>query len=179
MTPLQRPAAPRGFSVLELMIVVTILLVLAAIEIPNLMRARMAANQAAAVANLQAIETAEITYAVTYNRGYTSTLAQLGPSRQASSPQAAGLIDGMLAGGLKGGYSYVYVPGPVVGGKVETYTLKAVPSLPCTSGVEYYTIDPTRQTGVISQSFHSAVEDNFVAQVLIGSMGRGQALCTQ
>jgi type IV pilus assembly protein PilA len=177
--PLRRSTTPRGFSVLELMIVVTIILILAAIEIPNLMRARMAANQAAAVANLRTIEAAEITYAVTYNRGYTSTLAQLGPSGQSSSSQAADLIDGMLASGLKGGYSYVYVPGPVVDGKVETYTLKAVPSMPCSTGVEYYSMDPSSQSSVISQSFHSAVENDFIAQVLIGSMGHSQTPCGQ
>jgi type IV pilus assembly protein PilA len=177
--PTQRSTAPRGFSMMELMIVVTILLILAAIEIPNLMRARMAANQAAAVADLQTIETAEITYAVTYNRGYTSTLAQLGPSNQPSSPQAADLIDGMLANGLKEGYSYVYVPGPVVDGKVETYTLKAVPSMPCSTGTEYYSIDPSTQSGVITQSFHSTVEDDFISQVLVGSMGHEQTLCSQ
>lgn len=163
----------------ELMIAITILLILAAIEVPNLMRARMAANQAAAVANLRTIETAEITYSVTYNRGYTSTLDQLGPSGQPASSQAADLIDGMLASGLKGGYSYVYVPGPVVDGKVETYTLKAVPSMPCATGAEYYSIDPSRQSSVISQSFHSVLEDNFVAQVLIGSMSGGQTACSQ
>ena len=174
-----RSKASRGFTVIELMIVVTILLILAAIEIPNLMRARMAANQAAAVANLKTIEAAEITYSVTYNQGYTSTLAQLGPSRQSASTRAADLIDGMLASGLKGGYSYVYVPGPVIDGKVETYTLKAVPSMPCSTGVEYYSLDPSSQSSVVSQSFHSAVENNFIAQVLIGSMGHGQTPCSQ
>lgn len=164
---------------MELMIAVTIILILAAIEIPNLLRARMAANQAAAVENLRTIETAEITYAVTYNRGYTSTLAQLGPSPQSSSSQAADLIDGMLASGLKGGYSYIYIPGPVVDGKVETYTLKAVPSKPCATGVEYYSIDPSSQTKIISQNFHSVVENDFVAQVLIGSVGHGRILCSQ
>jgi len=176
---LQRPAGPRGFSIMELMIVITIILILAAIEIPNLMRARMAANQAAAMSNLRTLETAEITYAVTYNRGYSSTLSQLGPSGQSSSLQAADLIDGMLANGMKGGYSYLYVPGPVVDGKVETYTLKAVPAVPCTTGVEYYSMDPSSQSAILTQSYSAVVEQNFIAQVLIGSMGRGQTLCSQ
>ena len=135
--PLERSTIAHGFSVIELMIVVTILLILSAIEIPNLMRARMAANQAAAVANLKTIEAAEITYAVTYNHGYTSTLAELGPSGESASSQAAALIDGMLSHGEKSGYSYLYIPGPVVDGKIETYTLKAVPSMPCTTGDQY------------------------------------------
>ena len=177
--PLQRSTASRGFSVMELMIVVTIILILAAIEIPNLMRARMAANQAAAVADLKTIETAEITYSVTYNQGYSSTLAQLGPSDYASSLKAADLIDGTLAHGRKNGYSYLYVPGPVVNGKVETYTLKAVPSIPCTTGDEYYSLDPSSQSGVVSQTFQSVVEEDFVAQVLKGSVGHGQTGCGQ
>lgn len=175
--PLWRSTASRGFSVMELMIVVTILLILAAIEIPNLLRSRMAANQAAAVANLKAIGAAEATYAVTYNRGYSSTLAQLGPSDRPASEQAADIIDGMLSGGLKGGYSYLYVPGPVVNGRVETYTLKAVPSTPCATGVEYYSLDPASNSTVLTQSFQSAVQEDFIAQVLKGSMGHSQTGC--
>jgi type IV pilus assembly protein PilA len=177
--PHEPSAASRGFSVMELMIVVTILLILAAIEIPNLMRARMAANQAAAVKNLKAIEAAEITYAVTYNRGYTSTLTQLGPSGQSASIQAAALIDGMLSNGRKGGYSYLYIPGPVVDGKVETYTLKAVPSVPCSTGDQYYSIDPSSQSSVLAQNFQKVVQQDFIAQVLKGSMGHGQTACSQ
>ena len=162
---------------MELMIVVTILLILAAIEIPNLMLSRMAANQAAAVANLRTIEAAEITYAVTYNHGYSATLSQLGPSGQPASEQAADLIDGVLSGGLKGGYSYLYVPGPVVNGRVETYTLKAVPSAPCATGVEYYSLDPASHSSVLTQNLQSTVQEDFIAQVLKGSMGHSQTAC--
>jgi len=177
--PLERSTTERGFSVMELMIVVTILLILAAIEIPNLMRARMAANQAAAVSNLRTIEAAEITYAITYNHGYTSNLAELGPSGQSASSQAAALIDGMLSHGEKGGYSYLYIPGPVVDGKVETYTLKAVPSRPCTTGDQYYSMDPSTQSSVLAQNFQAVVQQDFIAQVLKGSMGHGQTTCAQ
>jgi type IV pilus assembly protein PilA len=177
--PDKRSAASHGFSVIELMIVVTILLILAAIEIPNLMRARMAANQAAAVSNIKTIEAAEITYAITYNHGYTSNLAELGPSGQSASSQAAALIDGMLSHGHKGGYSYLYIPGPVVDGKVETYTLKAIPSVPCTTGDQYYSIDPANQDSVLAQDFTSVVQQDFIAQVLKGSMGHGQTTCAQ
>lgn len=174
-----RSDTPRGFTVLEMMIVVTIILIIAAVEIPNLMRARMSANQAAAVANLKSIEAAEITYAVTYNRGYSSTLSQLGPSSQAASTQAADLIDGMLAGGQKGGYSYLYVPGPVIDGKVETYTLKAAPSMPCSTGVQYYSLDPSSQSSVITQNFQAVVEQDPLIEVIKGSMGYGQTPCSQ
>ena len=177
--PLKHSTTARGFTVMELMIVVTILLILAAIEIPNLMRARMAANQAAAVENLKTIEAAEITYSVTYNHGYTPNLAELGPSGQSTSSQAAALIDGMLSHGEKGGYSYIYIPGPVVDGKVETYTLKAVPSMPCTTGDQYYSFDPSTQSSVLAQNFQAVVQQDFIAQVLKGSMGHGQTACAQ
>jgi type IV pilus assembly protein PilA len=177
--PIQRSTASRGFTVTELMIVVTILLILAAIEIPNLMRARMAANQAAAVADLRTIETAEITYAVTYNRSYSTTLAQLGPSGQPASAQAADLIDGMLASGQKGGYSYLYIPGPVVDGRVETYSLKAVPSMPCTTGFQFYSLDPSNDSTVLSQGFHQVTQQNSVAEILKGSLGSEETVCSQ
>jgi type IV pilus assembly protein PilA len=179
MSPTQHSKTPRGFSVMELMIVVAILLIVAAIEIPNLLRARIAANQAAAVAALRAIETAEITYAVTYNHGYTSALDQLGPSNGPASPQAADLIDSRLAGGEKGGYLYVYVPGTVVDGKIDTYTLKAVPSTPCVTGLAFYSMAPSNQTTITAESFTTAVEKDFIAQVLIGSMESDSVGCTQ
>ena len=176
--PLERTTASRGFTVIELMIAVTIMLILAAIEIPNLMRARMAANQAAAVANLKTIEAAEITYAVTHDHGYTSSLAQLGPSGDPSSNGAA-LIDSMLSHGQKGGYSYLYIPGAVVDGKVETYILKAVPSMPCTTGDQYYSMDPSNESTVVARNFQSVVHEDFISQVIKGSMGHSQTACGQ
>lgn len=178
MKPPCTATVPRGFSVMELMIAVSVILVLAAIEIPNLLRARIAANQAAA-ASLRAIEAAEITYAVTYNRGYSSTLAQLGPAPGPSSPEGADLIDRLTAGGQKGGYSYIYVPGPVVDGKVDSYTLQAVPSAPCTTGFEYYTVGSSDQSSITTDSFHGAVQNDLIAKVLVGSLGRESVTCTQ
>ena len=174
----QESKTPCGFSVMELMIVVAILLILAAIEIPNLLSAKIAANQAAAVASLRTLETAEVTYAVTYNQGYSSTLAQLGPSNGSSSPQAADLVDNLLANGEKGGYTYVYVPGPVVDGKIDTYTLKALPSAPCASGYLSYSMAPSSQAAITAESFTTVAENNFVSQVLIGSLGRETVGCS-
>ncbi len=64
----------RGFSLIELLIVVAIILIIAAIAIPNLLRSRIAANQASAVGSLRTLNTSEITYATTYNTCYTSNL---------------------------------------------------------------------------------------------------------
>jgi type IV pilus assembly protein PilA len=71
----------KGFSLIELLIVVAIILIIAAIAIPNLLRARIAANEASAVSSLRTINTAQVTYTTTYPTiGYASTLAILGPA---------------------------------------------------------------------------------------------------
>ena len=71
----------KGFSLIELLIVVAIILIIAAIAIPNLLRARIAANEASAVASIRTINTAEVTYLTAYPTvGYSITLAALGPS---------------------------------------------------------------------------------------------------
>ena len=69
---------PPGFSHIELLIVVAVILTIAAIAIPNLMRSRVAANQASAVGSLHVLNTAEATHSSTYG-GYSPTLGYLGP----------------------------------------------------------------------------------------------------
>jgi prepilin-type N-terminal cleavage/methylation domain-containing protein len=141
----------RGFSLIELLIVVAIILIIAAIAIPNLLRSRIAANQASAVGSMRTINTAEITYASTYNSGYSSSLSDLAPPAAGASPTstAAGLIDSVLAGGSKSGYTFTYTPGTAVGGRIETYTLAAAPTTVGTTGTNYYFTD---QSGVIRQN---------------------------
>ena len=68
----------KGFSLIELLIVVAIILIIAAIAIPNLLRSRIAANQASAVGSLRTLNTAEITYSSTYNVGFTATMSLSG-----------------------------------------------------------------------------------------------------
>ena len=71
----------KGFSLIELLITVAIILIIAAIAIPNLLRARIAANEASAVASIRTINTAEVTYLTAYpTTGYSITLAALGPA---------------------------------------------------------------------------------------------------
>jgi type IV pilus assembly protein PilA len=98
----------KGFSLIELLIVVAIILIIAAIAIPNLLRARMAANESSAVASVRTINTAMITYNSTYPTvGFAGTLAVLGGVAPCTpSSTTACLIDSVLAAGLKSGYKF-------------------------------------------------------------------------
>lgn len=97
-------AKSRGFSLIELLIVVAIILIIAAIAIPNLIKAKMAANESAAVSGIHAVNTAEIAYSTANpTLGFSTTLVILGPA-------GGGFIDSTLANGTKSGYTYTYTP---------------------------------------------------------------------
>jgi len=131
-----------GFSLIELLIVVAIILIIAAIAIPNLLRSKIAANQSSAVASLRTINTSEVTYSSTYNQGYTSTLAQLGPPTSGGAVStAAGLIDSVLASGTKSGYTFTYAASTAVNGSTPGYTITAVAVSEGTTGQNYYYTD--------------------------------------
>ncbi|MGC9994560.1 MAG: prepilin-type N-terminal cleavage/methylation domain-containing protein [Terriglobia bacterium] len=155
---------PRGFSLIELLIVVAIILIIAAIAIPNLLRSRIAANQASAVGSLRTLNTAEVTYSTTYNTGYSASLACLGPASAGSTASptasAAGLIDEVLSGtgaatpvtntSSKSGYTFVYSPaGADTTGKIDYYSFTASPVSAGTTGTNFYYTD---QSGVIRQN---------------------------
>ncbi len=92
----------KGFSLIELLIVVAIILIIAAIAIPNLLRARIAANESSAVSSIRTINTAEVTYQSAYPTvGYAANLVSLGPGAGAQTCPAGGPVQ---ADGLPGGW---------------------------------------------------------------------------
>ncbi len=125
----------KGFSLIELLIVVAIILIIAAIAIPNLLRARIAANESAGASTLRTLNTSEVTYSTTYaSVGYAPDLKTLGPNAANCNTPAsvtqtsACLIDGVLgcltAPCPKGAYNYVIVS-PTGGTPVPDYLITA------------------------------------------------------
>jgi type IV pilus assembly protein PilA len=100
----QRAKRYRGFSLIELLIVVAIILIIAAIAIPNLLRARIAANEASAASAIRSINTAEFAYNAAYPKnGYASGLANLGgASPCVPTALAACMLDNVLATAIPG-----------------------------------------------------------------------------
>src|SRR5258708_8952683 len=113
----------QGFSLIELLIVVAIILIIAAIAIPNLLRAKMSANEASAVATMRTLNTSAVAYSTTYGT-YPTHLTELGPSSTPTST-AADLIDSVLAldPAIKSGYTFVWT----AANSNSTYTLTATP----------------------------------------------------
>ena len=110
----------KGFSVIELLIVVAIILIIAAIAIPNLLRSRIAANESSAVGSMRSINTAQVTYASSYpDVGFGANLKVLGPGTAVDS-NSAGLIDNVLGCASqpcnKSGYKFS------VSGTISAYT---------------------------------------------------------
>jgi len=97
----------KGFSLIELLIVVAIILIIAAIAIPNLLQSRQRANETSAAGSLRTVNTSEVTYQTTYGVGFAANRVTLGPG--GGLPYTctnAGLIDNVLASGFKSGYNF-------------------------------------------------------------------------
>jgi type IV pilus assembly protein PilA len=144
-----------GFSLIELLIVVAIILIIAAIAIPNLLRSRMAANEASAVGSLRTLNTACIDFVTTYG-GFPGALSYLGGEGSTSYPTSttAQLIDNVLQTGIKSGYTFSFwAASPDSAGNIDNYLITAAPIKPGTTGIRYFYTD---QTGVIRANANGA-----------------------
>lgn len=122
-------AATQGFTLLELLLVLAIITLLASIAVPNLMKARRAANEASAVSSLKLISGGQLVYRQT--QGQYTTLASLNQES---------IIDNLVGSGVKSGYVFESSPGTF---PADEYTATATPSVPsgiAASGVRYFFI---------------------------------------
>jgi len=119
----------RGFTLMELMIVIALILVIAAIAIPSMTEAKINTDEAAAVGSLRAINTAEVSYQAAYG-GYADSLANLGGAEPCKkSAETACLLDESLTGGVKSGYRFAAVGGSPSGGTNTSYVAGAAPEV--------------------------------------------------
>jgi type IV pilus assembly protein PilA len=151
----------KGFSLIELLIVVAIILIIAAIAIPSLLRSKMAANNSGAVATVRTINTTEVAYSTSYQAtGYAGTLTQLGP------PAAGVAVDGTHAGLLdivvgcpagsgpcaKSGFKFHVNAGDGTAGTPYPAPVAAVPNADYTASADPITIGVSGDRNVCSFS---------------------------
>ena len=156
----------KGFSLIELLIVVAIILIIAAIAIPNLLRARIAANESSAASIVRTLNTAEVSYVTAYpSVGYAAAMTNLGGAGPCTpSSTTACLIDNTLAatGGAQGKSGYLFVGTGITSGSVNgQYLITATPVSVNSSGVNSF----------------CSIEDAVVRKDSTGTKASGHDVC--
>jgi prepilin-type N-terminal cleavage/methylation domain-containing protein len=173
----------RGFSLIELLIVVAIILIIAAIAIPNLLRAKISANESSAVSSVRSIYTAEVSYQTSFpQNGYAVNLLSLGPGAGNSTCPAAGpstanacLIDTVLANGSKGGYGFESLGSNAVNGAFASFTTVTVPISYNATGTRDFC---TFEDNVLRQLPPNAANTGGAPTAAALAAGGGSAVCT-
>jgi len=149
----------KGFSLIELLIVVAIILIIAAIAIPSMLRSKLAANEASAVSSTRTILSAEFSYYQTYGGGtdFAQSLTVLGPGSGNTD-----LIDSALAGGSKTGYLLSVTASQMSGTSFNEFFISTVP----------------QAVGISGNRSFCAVEDGAVRFDSTGTAFSGHDACT-
>ncbi len=139
----------RGFSLIELLIAMAVMIAVTAIAVPHLLRARMSANEAAAVGNVRLLQDAQLAYSIGHpDLGYSCSLSELGLLQGGNSLASADFIDPQLMTGKKSGYVYD-ITSCSESLPRTSYAITAAPEANGTTGKLYFCV---RQDGVILYS---------------------------
>ena len=164
----------KGFSLIELLIVVAIILIIAAIAIPNLLRAKIAANESSAAASVRTVNTSEVEYQTANDAvGYSAALTDLGPGGTCPTTPtatAACLIDSVLAGGAKSGYTFAETGSKSTGSAInDQYDVTAVPQGASTGTKMFCSVEDA----VIRQAGGADAHDTCVTDAPLGAAASG------
>lgn len=149
-----------GFTLTELLIVIGIILVIAALVIPNFLHSKIAANEAAAISAIQTINRAEVSYQAAYpTRGFAAKLADLGGAKPCTpEPRSACLIDNLLASGTKNGYRFASLgTTPAANSVLMDYTAGAAPVVYNETGVRLFCSTSNRVIRYSANPGHSTI----------------------